>query len=252
MIMIENEEQYFAVSKLREDCSELCGRLRLGESVKDLTGCELTHQPADVIRSLTRWVDQYDRSLAAYDTGVHGDRKGNWFPLFTKKRFWPEDPRPEDIDIRDIARGLSRLNRFNGQTWDTYPVAQHCVLASRLLPTMFTLMHDAEETYLGDIVTPIKRLLKQFYDPVAEQVMQAVSVKYGFTMHPDERELVKKADLVMLATEVRDLTPCQVLNRKVNLRMELPHKEKIGRCWSPEEAEERFLERFEELHGQAA
>src|SRR5205085_1920126 len=99
----------------------------------------------------------------------------------TGTRFWPEDPSPRDVDIRDIAHGLARINRFNGRIkYDHYSVAQHSVLVSRLLPPpykLFGLLHDAGEAYLGDLITPVKRLFREFYDAVEDRVMRSVARK---------------------------------------------------------------------------
>lgn len=255
MIEIENEADYLRVAQIAERERQWRERLLNGESTLEVLGYSSTldYTRLSLIDNLCERVQDCYASMEAYDRRVHGDRKGDWFPLFSMRRFWPEDPRPEDIDIHDIARGLSRINRFNGQTkGPPYPVAQHSVYASYLFESPFSLMHDSGETYLGDMVTPVKRLIKELYEPLEEGVMQAVATKYGFTMLQSERDSVKKVDLIMLSTEVRDLTPCGILNPKINKRIELPRKEPIKRCWSPEEAEERFLKRFEELCGQRA
>jgi len=72
------------------------------------------------------------------------------------------NPSPSQIVIGDIAHGLAHQCRFNGQTSKFYSVAQHSVLVASILPRelrLAGLLHDASETYLGDVVQPLKELL---------------------------------------------------------------------------------------------
>jgi len=71
------------------------------------------------------------------------------------------NPSPSQIVIGDIAHGLAHQCRFNGQTSKFYSVAQHSVLVASILPRelrLAGLLHDASETYLGDVVQPLKEL----------------------------------------------------------------------------------------------
>jgi hypothetical protein len=190
-------------------------------------------------------------AMRAYDEKHNAHRKGMWIPMFTGTRYWPESPEPRDIDIRDIAHSLARINRWNGHTSRSFSVAQHSVLVSRLLPDrlkLFGLLHDAGECYLGDIVTPIKRLFRAFYEEFEEATMRAVASKFGFDMSREARALVKRADLVLLATEVRDLVPAGYVTQGLT---ELPLDQPIRACWDPLTAEFIFLEEFRRLGQQA-
>ena len=155
------------------------------------------------------------------------------------------DPHPEAIHIRDIAQALSRESRFNGHTrGGIYTVAQHCVWASWLTPTapLEALLHDASEAYLKDIPSPLKALLPD-YRRIEARVDAAIRQRYGLpaAMSPE----VKEVDLIMLATERRDLMPmspapwpCLDGVRALGIRIH---------TWSPEEAEGAFRERAREL-----
>lgn len=118
--------------------------------------------------------------------------------------------RPElaEFTIHDIAAALSKLCRFTGHTREFYSVAQHSVLVSQEAPEelkMNALLHDAAEFVLGDVASPLKSLLPH-YKMLEASVQQAVRNKfnYGFECtHP----AVKHLDLVLLATERRDLMP---------------------------------------------
>jgi len=84
-------------------------------------------------------------------------RIGDWIQTYTGKRFWPLDPRPEDVDILDIAHSLSLLCRFTGHTSSFYSVSQHSILVAQEVPKrlrLWALFHDAAEAYIGDIARP--------------------------------------------------------------------------------------------------
>lgn len=114
-------------------------------------------------------------------------------------------PEQTPILIEDIAFSLSHINRFNGHTKFAYSVAQHSVLVSHLVPPEFALqglLHDAVEAYIGDMSTPLKSLVPQFRE-VENRIEKVILGAFGLS-HPLAPE-VKRADLIMLATERRDL-----------------------------------------------
>lgn len=114
-----------------------------------------------------------------------------------------------DIDFRDIAVSLSRIPRFNGATKDFYSVAQHSVMVCDLVPDELkwsALGHDFAEAYLGDIVSPLKALIPQ-YKEIEARVEAALAKKFGFRTDSEAKAIIKRADLIALATEKRDLMP---------------------------------------------
>jgi uncharacterized protein len=135
-------------------------------------------------------------------------RKGDWVPIYTGGKFYPLDPRPEEIDIHDIAHHLARLCRFNGAGQTFYCVAQHCSIVSQEVSApnkLWGLLHDAAEAYIGDMVSPIKNLPEfAFYREMEKSIMAAVVIAFG--LQPDTMpEEVACADLVARRTEARDL-----------------------------------------------
>lgn len=73
-----------------------------------------------------------------------------------------DHPRPEDVDIHDIAYALARIPRYNAHTDRPWSVAQHCMFVASMLPidiAIYGLLHDAHEYVIGDISTPLKRVL---------------------------------------------------------------------------------------------
>lgn len=126
-------------------------------------------------------------------------------------------PLPHHIDIGDIAHALSNICRFGGHTREFYSVAQHSVLVSRIVPpehALTALLHDAPEAYVGDVTLPLKRLLPD-YRTIEASIWLVIASNFGLPV--DLPSCVKRADLVLLATERRDLmkeqdTPWPVLD----------------------------------------
>ena len=94
------------------------------------------------------------------------DRKGDWMETVSGVRFFPLDPRPEDVRHSDIAHHLSRLNRYCGAIkYEHYSVGYHSAIMAEWLYKTYGcpfvayqgLMHDAPETYISDMVRPLKR-----------------------------------------------------------------------------------------------
>jgi hypothetical protein len=148
----------------------------------------------------------------SHGTGRHimgDDRRGDWIQTFTGRRFWPLDPRPGDVDLRDIAHALARQCRFSGHTAVFYSVAEHSVLVSRRcgddpVVRRWGLLHDAAEAYLVDLPRPLKRLPGfAAYREAEALVMAAVCARFG--LPPEMPAAVAAADEMMLGVEARSL-----------------------------------------------
>jgi hypothetical protein len=129
----------------------------------------------------------------------------SWIQTYTGKHFDIFNPRIEDICIEDIAHGLSLQCRFNGHCNKFYSVAEHCIrMACWDLPgdPKQRLFHDAAEAYIGDIPSPIKQNLSEF-EKIEENLLEIIFKKFKIQLY--NKDIIKKADLIMLATEVRDL-----------------------------------------------
>lgn len=118
------------------------------------------------------------------------------------------DPSPLDVEIDDIAQGLSRVARWNGQTsgdW-AFTVAQHSLLvewlARRERPEcaarwqLATLLHDAAEYVLGDLITPFKAVVGQDYKQVEARLSTAVRLRFGLPAALPQwvEAMIKRAD----------------------------------------------------------
>jgi len=171
-------------------------------------------------------------------------RAGDWMQTFTGRKFYPMDPRPEDIDVRDIAHALSLLCRFNGHVRRFYSVAEHCVLMSRAVPeqhALYALLHDATEAYVGDMIRPLKGSMPH-YREAEDRVMDAIAERFGLPgvmpaeVHDaDNRILLTERDALMApsghAWGQDDLDPLLV----------------TVTGWYPHEAERMYLSRLTEL-----
>jgi hypothetical protein len=132
---------------------------------------------------------------AVYVSTIHGNR------------LYLDEPRIEDIALDDIAHHLAQICRFNGGTYTHYSVAQHSLLVASLLPPemqLAGLMHDAAEAYLNDIVSPVKRGLSKF-KALEHRVQSIIEERFG--IHYASYAPIKQSDLIVLATEKRDLLP---------------------------------------------
>lgn len=160
------------------------------------------------------------------------------------------NPHHSVFGIDDIAHGLSHICRFTGQCREFYSVAQHSVLCSFIVPNHVAfqaLMHDAAEAFIGDVAKPLKRLLPD-YKMIESRVEAAVFARFGL---PDELDPeVKRADLVMLATERRDLMHSNDSSAWSLLDGIQPLPFKIEPV-EPRVARRAFLNRFAELTTEA-
>jgi len=128
-----------------------------------------------------------------------------WITTFSGRHFDYADPDINSICITDIIHALSNECRYAGHCQEFYSVAQHSVLTSMIVPPEFyleALLHDAAEAYCKDIPSPLKALLPD-YRAIEERIDAVIRRKFHL---PEKmsRE-VKRADLIMLATEHRDL-----------------------------------------------
>lgn len=160
----------------------------------------------------------------------------------TKIRFEFLDPKPEHILIEDIAHALSQTCRFNGHTSGFFSVAQHSVFVSELVEaikpeySLWGLLHDAQEAYVGDITSPLKKIINGNYDYIHDLIQGAIISKFWLFMpEPDE---VKRCDRIMTVNELWTLIdPTYEEEGIPRLFSEIP-------CWKPTEAKDRFLQRF--------
>lgn len=156
-------------------------------------------------------------------------------------------PDATGLPISDIALCLASQPRWGGAARPWYSVAEHSVMVSRLVPESLAyaaLLHDCEE-FLGDWPSPVKVMLgREYVKSHIEPVKNALRRRFGFD---DDHPLIKNADLVSMATELRDLLPPAWLEWG---HLPNPHSSKIVPV-GPDKAYLLFLQRFEELRHMA-
>lgn len=156
------------------------------------------------------------------------------------------DTTHNEYDINDIAHALSNLCRFTGHCKCFYSVAQHSVHASYLVAPKFAfeaLMHDRIEAYMGDMSSPLKHLMPDF--KIIEKRLEHDSAPWFYLPSSMSAE-VKMADLIMLATEKRDIMK-EAPDVVWGILKCIEPAPEIIEPWSPDIAEEKFLHRFYEL-----
>jgi uncharacterized protein len=179
---------------------------------------------------------------------IHPELMGDpnaWIQTYSGKKFYPQHPTNETIDIIDIAHALSQQCRFTGHTKYFYSVAQHSLLVSYLCQpenALFGLLHDASEAYICDISSPIKRLTAlATYRALEKVVQQAICIKFGLPVA--EPKDVKQADLMVLSLEANSfLSP---LHPEWKMSVNIPTL--IIDPLPCHEAKQMFLNRFEQL-----
>jgi 5'-deoxynucleotidase YfbR-like HD superfamily hydrolase len=138
----------------------------------------------------------------------HGAPPRAWQRMLSGRRLDLLDPSPLDIEIEDIAHGLARVARWNGQTFGdhAFSVAQHSLLVERVLllqqpdasprDRLATLLHDAPEYVIGDMISPFKAVIDTAYREVEERLGAAVRLRFGLpaALPPAMRQRIKKAD----------------------------------------------------------
>lgn len=136
--------------------------------------------------------------------------------LGTSSGIWVDlsDPKTSDIDIEDIAWSLSNIMRFNGHLSTQISVARHSLEVSRLVPpelALAALLHDAHETYVGDVVRPVKRYLEAHgvnLDDYEGFWQNLIWLKYKCVpVNKEQRQLINDADDLQMAREITSLAP---------------------------------------------
>jgi 5'-deoxynucleotidase YfbR-like HD superfamily hydrolase len=131
-----------------------------------------------------------------------------WQRMLSGRRLDIIDPHAIDIEIEDIALGLSRVARWNGQTLGdhAFSVAQHSLLVEsicgHLAPSLSAkdrltaLLHDAPEYVIGDMISPFKTVLGDGYKAFETHLEQAIFLSFGLSATPSAalKALIKRGD----------------------------------------------------------
>ncbi|WP_417452914.1 YfbR-like 5'-deoxynucleotidase [Kiloniella sp.] len=184
-----------------------------------------------------------------------------WQRMLSGRRLDLLDPSPLDIEIEDIALGLSREVRWNGQTtgeWG-YTIAEHSLLVEEIVTLLkpdtkpeirlAALLHDAPEYVIGDLITPFKYAIGSGYKDLENRLMQAIHVRFGLPANlPDTiNKLIKRADRMAAYLEATQLAGFsdKEASKIFGKPRAMPNIRITG--IPPQEAKESFLKRFEKL-----
>ncbi|MGD2133366.1 MAG: HD family hydrolase [Maricaulaceae bacterium] len=147
-----------------------------------------------------------------------------WQRMLSGRRLDLLDPSPLDVEIEDIAHGLARVARWNGQTKGdcAFSVAQHSLyvekIATRLDPQLedkwrlAAVLHDAAEYVIGDMISPFKAALGVNYKDFEERLEGAVHIRFGLPPNLPARvkTQIKEADIICAyfeATQIAGFSP---------------------------------------------
>lgn len=142
-----------------------------------------------------------------------------WQRMLSGRRLDLLDPSPLDVEIADIAHGLARVARWNGQTMGdhAFSVAEHSLIvediARRLKPDltpdwqMAVLLHDAPEYVIGDMISPFKAVMGGAYKAVESRLQGAIHVRFGLPAEIPQsvKKLAKRADMICAYFEAVEL-----------------------------------------------
>jgi len=185
-----------------------------------------------------------------------------WQRMLSGRRLDLLNPSPLDVEIEDIAHGLARVARWNGQTKGThaFSVAQHSVLVekitSELRPRLArsarlaALLHDAPEYVVGDLISPFKAALGIDYKDFEHKLQAAIHLRFGLpaVVPADLKAAIKKADTFAAyfeATQLANFSPEEAKKYFGNPPPSLPRPKLVP--FATEEAQATFLERFRRL-----
>jgi 5'-deoxynucleotidase YfbR-like HD superfamily hydrolase len=178
------------------------------------------------------------------------------------------DPSPLDVEIGDIAHGLARVARWNGQTKgpEIFSVAQHSLLVEALFAArdvaspqarLAALLHDAPEYVIGDMISPFKAAVGGHYKLVEARLKRAVLIRFGLTAEPSEdlERRIKVADRASAYLEATALAGFSIAEaRKLFGEPDLPIRDFAAflEPRRPADVEAEFLVRFGELDAEVS
>ncbi|ODA67295.1 hypothetical protein A7A08_02042 [Methyloligella halotolerans] len=191
-----------------------------------------------------------------------------WQRMLSGRRLDLLDPSPLDIEISDIAHGLARVSRWNGQTEGLHAlsVAQHSVMVEEIVcairPTLdpkwrlAALLHDAAEYVIGDLISPFKAALHFDYKAFEHRLMAAVYLRFGLPPEPPAgiEQLVKRGDRIAAYYEATVLAGFEAPEARRFFGsprgVPEPLRKKLERLkpLPADEAQKLFLKRFGQLH----
>ncbi|WP_455466567.1 YfbR-like 5'-deoxynucleotidase [Bartonella sp. B39] len=200
--------------------------------------------------------------MAKAELSQNGEARA-WQRMLSGRRLDLLNPSPFDVEIEDIAHGLARVARWNGQTRGehAYSVAQHSLLVEQIFQKLFpqsrsneclcALLHDAPEYVIGDMISPLKAVIGKQYELIEKRIQDAIHMRFSLPIDPSQKLLkkIKQADRIAAFYEAITLAE---FNTEEALRYFghpsyiLPDGLHLKPC-STQKIENAFLIRFKEI-----
>jgi uncharacterized protein len=187
-----------------------------------------------------------------------------WQRMLSGRRLDLLDPSPLDIEIEDIAHGLARVARWNGQTIGdhAFSVAQHSLIVEEIAAyidpdlsceyRMMALLHDGSEYVIGDMISPFKNALGVDYRTFEDRLEHAIHIRFGLTPKTPvlQKKLIKRADLACAYFEATQLAGFSK-DESLVLFGAPPNGLHIDITpWSAVIAQQAYMKRFMELNAE--
>jgi 5'-deoxynucleotidase YfbR-like HD superfamily hydrolase len=188
-----------------------------------------------------------------------------WQRMLSGRRLDLLDPSPLDVEIVDIAHGLARVARWNGQTRGDhiFSVAQHTLLVEAIArirapgldrrARLAVLLHDGPEYVVGDMISPFKAVIGDSYKSVEQRLLAAIHVRFGLPaeLPRDLLTVIKAADQAAAYLEATRLAGFEPAEARLFFGRPPALPPRIERDyltpWPATRAEARYLERFHKL-----
>lgn len=200
-------------------------------------------------------------------TGAFAPAPRAWQRMLSGRRLDLLDPSPQDIEIEDIAHGLARVARWNGQTVGThaFSVAQHALVVEEITAALepglavewrrAALLHDAPEYVIGDLISPFKAAVGLNYKAFEVRLLEAIHRRFGLPpkLPAEVTAAIKLADGVAAYFEATRLAGFSLEEGKTyfgapqGLPAALTGKLEGLAAWPTGQAQQEFLERFRQL-----
>jgi hypothetical protein len=203
--------------------------------------------------------------MTARKTVSHKPSTRVWQRMLSGRRLDLLDPSPLDIEVEDIAHGLARVARWNGQTHGAhiFSVAQHTLLVEAVLRQqtprvdhrvrLAAMLHDAPEYVIGDMISPFKAVIGGSYKIVEKRLLSAIHIRFGLpAVLPTEIEQqIKAADMGSAYLEAIHLAGFSQAEAKRlfgrDPKLPAATEKDYVTPWSAGRAEKQFLARFKAL-----
>ncbi|MBX9684039.1 MAG: HD family hydrolase [Hyphomicrobium sp.] len=188
-----------------------------------------------------------------------------WQRMLSGRRLDLLHPSPDDIEIEDIAHGLARVARWNGQTVGehAFSVAQHCLVVTEIVAELHAdasrqflraaLLHDAAEYVIGDLISPFKAAIGLDYRAFETRLLSAIHERFAVTDLSDAmRVAIKNADRIAAFYEATTLAGFEIVEARTYFgHASIPHNlvrqlENLA-AWPANTAQSTYLSIYDKI-----